>query len=91
MVNDDLIRRSDVKAACLKYSFYPTLVKNALESVPAVEAEPVVHAHWIRTDLGMKCSNPKCRRLSCLWDGDLKSRFCPWCGAHMDEEVSDVL
>ena len=48
------------------------------------KAEGVKHAYWIRTGRGMKCSNPECRCLSALWDDNLKSTFCPWCGARMD-------
>lgn len=57
-----------------------------VDAMPTVEAVPVVHAHWIKTGLGMRCSNPKCNCLSSLWDDNLKSTFCPWCGAKMDLE-----
>ncbi len=57
-----------------------------IDKLPTVDAVPVVHAHWIKTGRGMRCSNPKCNCLSSLWDDNLKSTFCPWCGAKMDLE-----
>ena len=74
-VEDDI---SDVVTNCVKTA------KRLVQKAPAVEAVEVVHAHWIKTDRGMKCSNPECRCLSAPWDDNLKSTFCPWCGARMD-------
>lgn len=58
------------------------------ERIPAVAVEPIVHAHWkyILVDgfLGRyQCS--ACEK----WQVR-KSKRCPECGAHMDEEVADV-
>ena len=44
----------------------------------------VKHGEWIKTDKGQKCSNCKC--LSSLADDNLKSVYCPWCGADMRGE-----
>ena len=55
---------------------------------PKVDAEPVRHGRWIWDDEGYHCS--ECffhaygNTLECL-DGTY--RFCPNCGARMDEEV----
>ena len=54
---------------------------------PAVEAEPVVHAHWKRFKHpsgthGICCSH-------CETRNDRRAKRCPECGAHMDEEVSE--
>ena len=54
-----------------------------LNSIPTVDAVPVVHAHWIYVEhetpanWSYRCSN--CSRLS----GD-PSEYCPYCGAKMD-------
>lgn len=53
------------------------LVKHIREA-PAVEAEPVVHAHWN----GDCCS--ACDELA-----EENYPRCPHCGAHMDEEVAE--
>ena len=41
-MDNDLISRSALKKALLDKSFYPVIVKNALENAPAVEAVEVV-------------------------------------------------
>lgn len=57
---------------------------DSLRNMPTVEAEPVVHAHWIEEDFGSStlyhCS--KCHA-EC-WGGGY---YCHNCGAKMDEEV----
>ena len=64
-------------------------VYEVLRSIPAVEAEPVVHAHWIRSGQiiygGSRCFNDYCSRCGARGYDDMKR--CPECGAHMDEEV----
>lgn len=61
------------------------------ERIPAVEAEPVVHAHWIilgqRTYGGGRCYTHYCSRCGKHGFGD--DERCPECGAYMDEEVAD--
>lgn len=66
----------------------------AVRAVPIVEAEPVIHAHWKKEiENGVywyvcsECGNevPKTR-----YKTDLYSAYCPYCGAHMDEEVADA-
>lgn len=54
-----------------------------LKKQPTIEAKPVVHAHWKRyPDCGVtKCSNCGWSIEEC-WD----SKWCPECGAQMDEE-----
>lgn len=48
---------------------------------PTLDYEPVVHAHWIDADYGKwkKCSH-------CFRTNQYYSKYCPWCGAKMDEE-----
>lgn len=62
-----------------------------IENQPAVEAEPVVHAHWGEYEMfsiapslnGYPCSNCD-HRVPPIMRGAVR---CPLCGAHMDEEV----
>ena len=63
-----------------------TALKRMIVNAPTVDAVPVIHSHWIETEKGMKCSNCNC--LSSLFDNNLKSVYCPWCGAKMDKEVN---
>jgi hypothetical protein len=77
-------------------------VTRSIENAPAVEAEPVVHAHWVwdpnGCDWGIgawRCSKCDCKNDALPWDRRLKpyefacSHYCPVCGAKMDEEVGD--
>lgn len=58
------------------------MFENALEDAPTIEAEPVRHGHWEWTDDprtgDFVCSN-------CLDHNIVRSRYCPNCGAKMDE------
>ena len=63
---------------------YILLLKNA----PTIEAKPVVHAHWIEEGEDLVCSN--CEEYA-LWNCECYSecsKYCPYCGAQMDELVS---
>lgn len=53
-----------------------------LRLAPVADVAPVVHGEWIKTEKGYKCS--QCNCLSGLFDQNLHSIFCPWCGAKMD-------
>ena len=61
---------------------------------PAIEAKPVVHAHWEKIGVekgvlaGAICS--KCKVCAGYWDETMEEfAYCPYCGAQMDEEVAD--
>jgi hypothetical protein len=74
-----------------------------IKDLPAVDAAPVVHAHWIETKIpanttghggvgqdkknGWLCSN--CR---CVFDSKLLwcQNYCPNCGARMDGDPREV-
>lgn len=49
-----------------------------------VELAPVIHAYWIDTLYGWKCSNCKEEQEYTLY-----LKHCPNCGAKMDEEVEE--
>lgn len=65
-------------------------VENILNGIPAVDVEPVVHAHWIVHE-GLLIPTLHHRRLhyECshchMWLRDDRTR-CGECGAKMDEE-----
>ena len=57
--------------------------------VPAANVAPVRHGCWVETiHKGYKCSSCNC--LSSLFDENLKSEYCPWCGAKMDGEPNNA-
>lgn len=52
-----------------------------------IDLQEVRHGSWIKTEhKGYKCS--LCNCLSSLFDENLKSEFCPWCGAKMDGDTN---
>lgn len=54
-----------------------------IEKIPVACTEK--HGHWIEENTEENiCS--KCRAVSGFKREGLKSRYCPWCGARMDEE-----
>ena len=62
-----------------------------IENAPTIDAEPVVHAHWIRKrstpfsgDNDWECSN--CGNGCRLDIGYRPKKYCGDCGAKMDEE-----
>jgi hypothetical protein len=70
-------------------------IMDALENAPAVEAEPVVHAHWIKHTVAGEdfFGSPvlkvwACNCSACGLNGGEEFPRCPHCGAHMDEEVA---
>lgn len=64
-----------------------TDVYSAINEAPAVETEPVVHAHWEKFKNPSGTHGIRCSR--CKVVNGRKSSFCPECGAKMDEEVTD--
>ena len=62
------------------------------KTLPTADAAPVVHAHWQQGISGMyagKCACSECTRTikGKLEDIEADCKFCPYCGAKMDEGV----
>ena len=63
-----------------------------IEDMPAVEAKPVVHAHFVGAN-GTRCSH--CGRSymdvadADSWESGDYPDYCPYCGAQMDEKEND--
>ena len=65
-----------------------------LKKAPTIEAKPVVHGRWIGKTI---CGNDNCRCSECgSWHhihanlrGEVMQKYCPNCGAKMDETVED--
>ena len=66
---------------------------NRLSVAPTIEAKPVVHAHWIEQIIDggqeLMCSN--CGEYALMNDEFYSefSKYCPYCGAQMDEKEND--
>ena len=67
--------------------------RRTLETLPTIEAKPVVHAHWEeKHSLHHVCSNCRNDARYKMWGYDVSedlSDFCPHCGAQMDEVAED--
>ena len=59
-------------------------IVQVIEMLPAVDAAPVVHAHWIDRDGKTWCS--ECGASNKAY----KPPFCPHCGAMMDKEKENA-
>ena len=66
------------------------LVLAIIDHLPTIEAKPVVHAHWIEQIIDggqeLMCSN--CGEYALMNDEFYSefSKYCPYCGAQMDEK-----
>lgn len=85
----DLIEREKVKAAIrdkFKTLHECTEINMIMNEQPAVDAAPVVHAHWVKHDNSCwSCSNCD-ETISMRRYMENKLRYCSWCGARMDKE-----
>ena len=67
-------------------------IKDYIDRAPTIDAEPVVHAEWIRDECdptSFRCS--ACGGAVTGWHHLAECAFngCPWCLARMDGGVSD--
>lgn len=82
------------------YGYVGVEIITEVEYSPAIDAVPVVHARWVRDDLGnARCSNCHTRLpfRHCYddedgyeWDDEIdKTPWCMFCGARMDGDAED--
>lgn len=79
-----------VDADKLKISYdghFVGVAKNDLDNAPTIEAEPIIHAHWVESEEGyFSCSNCHNDAMIELYENSQKlTPFCPNCGAQMDK------
>lgn len=76
-----------VDADKLKISYdghFVGVAKNDLDNAPTVEAQPVIHGHWITTGYWEDVPINKCSVCGVERRG-IKRNYCANCGAKMDE------
>lgn len=103
----DLIERQRALRLCIEgdghdderftegYNFAVCEIKENLQSLPAIEAEPVRHGRWIPTEYDAYADGaPVWNKFECSECGhehsgeeDTLTAFCPDCGALMDGGV----
>lgn len=90
---DALIFRSDALKALSHGEGCSNICSNAIKRVPAVDAVPVIHAHWIEYYTDIMCSHChatyKDEIVDMYQDGVDHCRYvglehCPHCGSIMD-------
>lgn len=64
------------------------LVLAIIDHLPTIEAKPVVRAHWEQDGVWDICSNCKRSTLQPRIKGLPQYKYCPHCGAQMDESIS---
>ena len=66
-------------------------VQKVIQKIPAVDSEPVRHAHWICKEEGTVKYFPRCSvcNMQVPMEASGNYKRCPYCGAKMDEEVQD--
>ena len=63
--------------------------REQLDMMETVNAEPVVHAHWVGKPL-TGCATVKCSNCGMLFlSNNGKWNYCPDCGAKMDGKVKE--
>lgn len=90
----ELIDKGALIGRLLDKHFYPAIVRAEIEKAPVVDAEPVRHGHWLLLD---ECANAGVYCTRCgkkvykeqYANQKIKSKYCPNCGAKMDEEADD--
>ena len=77
-LRDDIFNDSDYNNDTINHFL------DVVDEQPEVDAEPVVHGHWIENPClyGAFCSR-------CGENYGIPFNFCPNCGAKMDEEVQN--
>lgn len=61
------------------------VARNDIELLPAADVEPVRHGRWITVGVNYYTRISQCT--NCCAKYDFRSKYCPNCGARMDEEA----
>ena len=70
-------------------------LKEAIERTPTIEAEPIRHGHWMSYEFATDYRWRKCSVCGTadeyinILGLEAIRRYCPFCGAKMDEEIED--
>lgn len=87
---NDYIKRGAVLSTFLEYGigWGAAKIKGVINSIPAADVRENVHAHWVEMP-PYTHHQPKDFECSACHESEIrKTRFCPNCGAIMDEEAN---
>lgn len=63
--------------------------KDEVDALPTADVAPIIHAHWIKNKGYMLSRCSACQNTIPL-GREYKHKYCPNCGAKMDEEEQDA-
>lgn len=88
-VNEQISREKDIERIIGAGAYLLNLgAKEAISSIAAADVRENVHAHWVEMP-PYTHHQPKDFECSACHESEIrKTRFCPNCGAIMDEEVN---
>lgn len=83
ILEDEVLQR--LKEAVLFESIFPNDAINAVLDCTTQDVTPVKHGHWVYGEVGAHCDQ-------CGYDvpPELVSRYCPECGARMEDVKGEV-
>lgn len=89
----DYISRGEVKAKLTQYvsthvSIVLPHIQKIVNDIPSVDVRENIHGEWIRDDIysSWKCSRCNTYAIEDFEHDEVRSRFCPDCGADMRGE-----
>ena len=72
-----------------KFNYGMRLVEEIVKNAPTADAEPIRHGHWEDHAVSIKGVPTEACSVCGEWTYGDCARFCPNCGAIMDEEVEE--
>lgn len=71
-----------------KNSIYAQFVRAWVKDAPTIDAVPVRYGHWVEDEIQIHVEKTyHCSECDCLaWGEDEKTRYCPICGARMNDD-----
>lgn len=91
----EYIERGQAIQQCERHADYTAWsIKDGIESIPAADVAPVVHASWIGYEtVSWRHGSPKQRKYNrcsnCRTASAVRHKVCPNCGARMDADTQE--
>lgn len=85
---DEYIKREEALQQCSRFGDYTAWsISDGIGSIPAADVAPVIHARWEKRGSSWYCTHCGIGyRITCGNIPASRHKYCPNCGAKMDEE-----